>query len=116
MLPGHQVRGRVDGAVVAQIQQADRVDLEVEVIRRRRRIARVAHEPEYGARLDLLAVDGKGRVGGQVRVIKLVARLVPEPEPVSADVVPPDREDGSVRDREQRLSDLAEDVVAVMPA
>ncbi len=49
-------------------------------------------------------------------VVELVALPVPEPEPVAADLVPADREDGAVGDREQGLADLAEDVVAVMPA
>src|SRR5579862_8632789 len=49
-----------------------------------------------------------------MRVVELVALLVEDPEAVAADLVPADREDGSVGDREERLAELAEDVVAVV--
>ena len=51
-----------------------------------------------------------------MRVIELVPGLVAEPEPVAADVVPAYGEDRAVGDREEGLAELAEDVVAVMPA
>ena len=79
-------------------------------------VARVAHEAEHRARLHLAAVDGERREGGEVRVVELVAVVVAKPEAVAADVVPADREDRSVGDGEQRRAELAEDVLAVMPA
>ena len=92
------------------------MDLEVQVVRRRRRVAGIAHEPEHGPRLDLTAVDRERRVRGEVGVVELVAGLVAEPEPVAADVVPPDGEDRPVGDGEQRCPELPEDVDAVVPA
>ena len=47
-------------------------------------------------------------------VVELVALLVEQPEPVAADLVPADGEDRAVGDGEQRLAELAEDVVAVV--
>jgi hypothetical protein len=49
-----------------------------------------------------------------MRVVELVALLVEDPEAIPADLVPADREDRSVGDCEQRLAELAEDVVAVV--
>jgi hypothetical protein len=51
-----------------------------------------------------------------VGVVELVAGLVTQPEPVAADVVPADGEHGPVGDGKERLSDLSEDVDAVVPA
>jgi hypothetical protein len=92
------------------------VDLEVEVHGRRARLAGVAHERDHLARPHLAAVDGERRVRGEVRVVELVAGPVSEPEAEAADLVPADGEDRPVRDREHRLAELAEDVLAVVPA
>ena len=66
----------VHGSVVAQVEQADGVDLEVEVIRRAFRVTRVAHEAEDGASLDVGAVHGRRREGGEMRVVELVPLAV----------------------------------------
>ena len=50
----------------------------------------------------------------EVRVVEEVPLVVAQPEPVAADAVPADREDRAVGHREQRLAELAEDVVAVV--
>ena len=57
LLPGLQVARRVDRAVVAEREQADRVNLEVEVDRRPARVAGLAHEAEHVAGVHLGAVD-----------------------------------------------------------
>ena len=92
------------------------MDLEVEVDGRRARLARVAHERDHLARPYLAAVDGERRVGGEVRVVELVPGSIAEPEPEAADVVPADREDRPVGDGQDRLAELPEDVLAVVPA
>ena len=88
----------------------------MEVVRRRLRVAGVADEADDGARLDLVAVDGERRERGEMRVVELVALPVAQPEPVAAEVVPADGEDGAVGDRQQRRAERREDVLAVMPA
>jgi hypothetical protein len=55
---------------------------------------------------------GEGR---EVRVVELVSLPVAQPEPVAAEVVPADREDRAVGDREERRAERGEDVLAVMP-
>ena len=105
----------VDDAVVAERQQADRVDLEVEVVRRRLRVAGVADEADHGAGLHLVAVDGERRERREMGVVELVALPVTQPEPVAAEVVPADGEDGPVGDGEERGPERREDVLAVMP-
>ena len=90
--------------------------LEVEVVRRALRVAGVADEAEHVAGVDVRAVDRERRVGGEMRVVELVAPVVAEPEPPAADLVPADGEDGPVRDREERRAERREDVVAVVPA
>ena len=80
------------------------------------RVARVADEAEHVAGVDDRAVHGERRVGGEMRVVVLVAVVVAQPEPPAADVVPADREHRAVRDGEQRRAERREDVVAVMPA
>ena len=82
----------------------------------RLRVAGVAHEADHGSGLDLVPVDGERREGGEVGVVELVPLPVAQPEPVAAAVVPADREDGAVGDREQRRSERREDVLAVVPA
>ena len=114
VLPRIEVRRRVDRAVVAEVEQRHRVHLEVEVVRRALGVARVAHEADHLAGLHVRAVRRGRREGGEVRVVELVALLVEEPEPVAADLVPADREDGAVGDGDERLAELAEDVVAVV--
>ena len=114
MLPGIEIRRRIDGAVVAEVEQRDRVHLEVQVVGRPLGVAGVAHEPDDLARLHVCAVRGRGREGREMGVVELVSLLVEDPEPVAADLVPADREDRAVRDREERLAELAEDVVAVV--
>ena len=53
VLPRDEVGRRVDRAVVVEVEQRHRVDLEVEVVRRPFRITGVADEAEHGARLHL---------------------------------------------------------------
>ena len=50
MLPGVEVRRRVDRAVVAEVQQRDGMDLEVQVVRRTFRVAGVADVRDHGSR------------------------------------------------------------------
>src|SRR5215203_4077585 len=79
-------------------------------------IARIAHEADHVTRLDLSPVDRERREGREVCVVELVAGTVAEPETVAAEVVPADRENGSVRDREQWSAERRKDVDAVVPA
>ena len=92
------------------------MDLEVEVVRRRLRVAGVADEADHVAGLHLVAVDGERRERREVRVVELVALPVAQPKAVPAEVVPADREDRPVRDGEERGPERREDVLAVMPA
>ena len=62
------------------------------------------------------AVDRERRERREVRVVELVPEPVAQPEPVAADVVPADREERAVRDREDRRAERREDVLAVVPA
>ena len=78
-LPGGEDRVRVDRVAVAG------VDLEVDVRRRRLRVAGVADEAEQRARLDPPAADRLGREGGEVRVEEAVAAVGLEPQPVAGD-------------------------------
>ena len=64
----------------------------------------------------MFALDRERRVGGEMRVVELVALGVAEPQPPAADLVPADRVDGAVCDGEQRRSERREDVLAVVPA
>ena len=109
-------RRRVDRAVVAEVQQRDGVHLEVEVRRRALGVARVAHEADHLPRLDARAVEDERRERREVRVVEGVALPVAQPEPVAADLVPAEREDRAVGERDDRLAELAEDVVAVVVA
>src|SRR5205823_1908695 len=79
-------------------------------------VAGVTHEPDHLPGLHMRAVRRRRRERREVRVIELVPLLVEEPEPVAADLVPADREDGSVGHSEERLAELAEDVVTVVIA
>ena len=92
------------------------MNLEVEVDGRELGVARLPHEPEHVAGLDLAPVHGERRVGGEVGVVELVSGMVAEPEPPAADVVPADREHRPVGDGEQRRPERGEDVLTVMPA
>ena len=92
------------------------MDLEVQVRRRSLRVARVPDEPEHVSGMDLVAVDRKRREGGKVRVVEEIPLPVAHPEPVAADIVPPDGEDRPRRDGEDRRAQRREDVVAVVPA
>src|SRR5437764_865460 len=96
VLPGLEVLRRVDCAVVAEVDQRRRMDLEVEVRRCAGRVAGVADEPEHLARLHAPAVPGQWREGREVRVVELVPLRVTEPESVAADRVPADGEDAPV--------------------
>src|SRR5207248_8142945 len=116
VLPRVEVRRGVDRAVVAEGEQSDRMDLEMQVVRRPLRIAGVPDESEHGARMNACAVHRRGRVCGEVRVVELISLAVDEPETPAADPVPADGEDEPVRDREDRRAEWREDVVAVMPA
>ena len=93
VLPRVEVRRRVDSAVVAEVEERHRVDLEVEVVRRSLGVAGVAHEADHLPGLHVRAVDGGGRERGEVRVVELVALPVDDPEPVAADLVEADGED-----------------------
>ena len=87
---------RVDGAVVAHAEQRDRMDLEVEVVRRALRVAGVADEAEHLARVHARAVHGERRVGGEMRVVELVALASRSQSRLPPSVVPADREDRAV--------------------
>ena len=113
--PRDQVRVRRDDAVVAHRQQRDRVNLEVQVVRRPLRVAGVADEADHLPCPHLVAVDGERREGGQVGEVELVPLAVAEPEAEAADVVPADREDRPVGDGENRRAERGEDVLAVVP-
>ena len=114
MLPGIQVRGRVDSTVVAEVQERHRMDLEVEVVRRSLGVAGVAHEADDLSRLHVRAVHRVDRERREVRVVELVARLVDDPEAVAADLVEADGEDDAVGARDERLPERSEDVVAMV--
>src|SRR5258707_734887 len=114
VVPALEVGRRVDGAVVPESEQPDRVDLEVQVERGAERVTRVAHEAEYVARLNDRAVDRVRRIRRKVCVIELVALVVTQPEPPAADLVPADGEDRAVCDGEDRRAEGSEDVVAVI--
>src|SRR5919106_384761 len=79
-LPREQVGVRVDYAVVAHPEEPERVDLEVEVRRRPERVTSRADEADDVAGPDRRSLDRLRRVGGQVRVIELVALRVAEPQ------------------------------------
>ena len=115
MLPGQQVRRRVDGPVVPECEVGDRVHLEMEVVRRSLCIAGVTDEADHFPRPDAMPVPRRRRVGGEMRVVELVPLAVTEPEAVAAHVVPADREDRPVRAGKHRRPERGEDVVAVMP-
>ena len=115
MLPGVQVRRRVDGSVVAEREVGDRVHLKVQVVGRALGVAGVADETDHFSRLDTAAVLRGRRVRGEMRVVELVPLAVPQPEAVPADVVPADREDRSVSTGEYGRPERREDVVAVVP-
>ena len=115
MAPRVEERRGVDDTVVAEEEQRDGVDLEVQVRRRPLRVAGVAHEAEDGAGLDARPVDREGRERGEVRVVELVALTVAQPEPVASDVVPADREHRPVGAGEHGCAKGREDVVAVVP-
>ena len=86
----------------------------MEVVRRPLGVAGVAHEADHLSRLDVRAVHGVDRERGEVRVVELVAGLVDDPEPVAADLVEADGEDDAVGAGDERLTERAEDVVAVV--
>ena len=88
-LPRVEVRRRVDRAVVAEPEQRHRVDLEVQVVRRALGVAGVADEAEHVAGPDLRAVQRVRRIGGEVRVVELVALAVAQPEAPAADSFQP---------------------------
>ena len=115
MLPGEQVRRGVNGSVVAECEVGDRVYLEVKVVRRSLGVSGVADEADDLSRLDAVSVSRRGRIGGEMRVVELVPLAVSQPEAVAADVVPTDREDGSIDARENRGAEWSEDVVPVVP-
>src|SRR5262249_59019056 len=93
--PASEVLRRVDGAVVAEVEERPRVDLEVEVRRRGERVARVADEADHLARLDAIAAEVTRCVAGEVRVIELVAGAVADPEPPASQLLPTDAVDRS---------------------
>ena len=76
MLPGEQVRSGIHGAVVPQPDQADGMDLEVQVRRRPLRVAGIPDEAEHIAGVDLVAVDRQRRERGEVRVVEEVPLAV----------------------------------------
>ena len=92
------------------------MDLEVHVRRGRLGVAGVAGEAEHGAGLDLAAVLGVGREGGEVGVEERVARLGVQPQAVAGDRQRADAVDGPVGDREHGGAEGGEDVVALVLA
>ena len=78
-LPRREDLVRVDRLAVV------RMDLEVDVRRRRLRVAGVADEAEQRAGLDLAAADGLGPERRQVGVEEAVAARGLQPQPVAAD-------------------------------
>jgi len=97
------------------VDEVDGVDLEVEVRDAPVRVTRVSDEPEHVPRLHALARHRERGVRAQMRVVELVAEGVAEPEAPAADVVPADREEGAVGDREHRRSRWRDEVLAVVP-
>ena len=92
------------------------MDLEMQVERTALGVARVADEPEHVAGVHDRAVDGKRRIRRKVSVVELVAAVVAQPQPPSADLLETDLEHDSVRHGEDRGAERREDVVAVVPA
>ena len=92
------------------------MNLEVEVGRPARGVARVADESDHRPGADARAVGGDGGEPQEMRVVEEVARAVAQPEPPAADVVPADREQHAVRDGHDRRAARREDVDAVVPA
>ena len=88
----------------------------MQVVGRALRVARVAHEADHVAGVHLVAVPRERGERREVRVVELVSLPVAQPEPVAAEVVPADREDRAVGDREERRAERREDVLAVVPA
>ena len=74
--PRDEERVGRDHAVVAERLQSGRMDLEVEMRRAEFRVAALPHEADHVTGVDVLALDGERRVGGEVRVVELVAQLV----------------------------------------
>ncbi len=107
--------GAID-AVVAEPCHRRRMDLEVEVRRPALGVAGVPDEADHVAGLHSLPVDRERRVGGEVRVVEVVAAVVAQPQPVAADLDEAHGVDRPVRDREHRRSRWREDVLAVVPA
>ena len=114
--PGAQVRRRVDRAVVAEVEKAVRVNLEMEMRLRRERVAGIADEPDHVPAVDCATVSRQPRVPGQMRVVEVVADVIHEPESPPADPVPADREDRPVGDGDDRRPERGEEIVAVVPA
>jgi hypothetical protein len=114
--PRVQVPRRIDGAVVTEMKQGSRVNLEMQVGSRRERITGVTDEPDHLAGLHAGGAEREPRVAGEVRVVELVAIPVADPEAPAAKPLPPDPIQRPVRDRDHRSAEHREDVVAVMPA
>src|SRR5579862_3780136 len=115
-VPGVEVRGRVDRAVVLEVQERTRVDLEVEVRERRERIARVADEADHLASPYAALPQSERAVAGEVGVVELVAGAIADPEPPAAELLPADTVQRPGGHGDDRRSERGEDVVAVVPA
>src|SRR5207248_1347179 len=116
VVPACEVAGRVHCPVVTEVEELDRVHLEMQMRPDRVGVAGVADEAEDVAATNMAVVPRELRVAREVRVVETVAPAVAEPEAPAADPVPADREDGPVRHREHRTAERREEVVAVMPA
>src|SRR3954451_21793098 len=117
-LPLMQVRGGIDRAVVAELDECGlvRMHLEVEVRRRREGVARPAEEADHLARAHMRVREYPARIAGEVGVVERVAPLVGQPQPPAAELVPAHEAQRSSCDRDERRTERREQVVAVMPA
>src|SRR5438876_2270668 len=90
------------------------MDLEVQMERRPLRVACIADETDDVARVHLAPVHRERRERREVRVVEEISLAVAEPEPVSADLVPPHREKRPGSNRQKRRAERGEDVSVVV--
>ena len=114
--PAVEVLRGIDRAVVAEAQQLARVNLEMQVRRAGEGVTGVSEEADHLSRVHARRVEVAPRVSGEMRVVELVAGVVPHPQPPAADLLPAHAVDRSARDGDDRDAERREDVVAVVPA